>query len=258
MVERKGVVIYLDGVIEAAGPSSTGLLKLQHDGGWLTETFFSNEAIAQRDPELHRVYEHFDDQHAPCDIEVLSVRAPNCLFHLVDTQPHNPAGYRIVRYDTRATLDGGRDYTGLLIGDYPARVYRENLQQQLGTAWAMHTSRYSEVVWSRDVSERRRFHRLLVPLHKSQVPIEGGGLLVATRPQPAGGGLVAGKLELTPREIEVLHWTSLGKTSRDIALIIGRSVSTVNFHLQSAMVKLEANNKVQAVLKAHQLGYLGD
>lgn len=58
---------------------------------------------------------------------------------------------------------------------------------------------------------------------------------------------------LTRRERECLAWTADGKTSGEIACILGRSIATVNFHLQSAIRKMDASNKHHAALKAHRL-----
>lgn len=110
--------------------------------------------------------------------------APNCLVHVFDTSSFNPAGYRLTRYDRRATLDGGRDYTNMLLGDYPVKVYRENSEQQLCTAWSMRTRRYSEVKWSRDGGETRRFNRLIVPLRPTPCRGNVAEILVAAHPQP--------------------------------------------------------------------------
>ncbi|MBM3572754.1 MAG: hypothetical protein FJX52_10430, partial [Alphaproteobacteria bacterium] len=106
-----------------------------------------------RDEELQRVYHFFDDPSATADLDRLEELAPHCFFHLVDTSNANPAGYRLARYDRRATLDAGRNYTGLQFGDYPVRVYRDNLQQQLCATWSLRTPRYSGVQWSREGGE---------------------------------------------------------------------------------------------------------
>lgn len=61
---------------------------------------------------------------------------------------------------------------------------------------------------------------------------------------------------LTPREREVLQWSSAGKTYFEIAIIICIDERTVKFHLSNAMRKLCATNKAQAVFKAAVLGLL--
>lgn len=58
---------------------------------------------------------------------------------------------------------------------------------------------------------------------------------------------------LTERERECLVWTSVGKTSVEIAQILGLSEHTVNHYLNNAARKFDAVNRTQAV--AHGLRY---
>lgn len=62
---------------------------------------------------------------------------------------------------------------------------------------------------------------------------------------------------LSKREVQCVSWAALGKTDREIAMILSRSCATVRFHLQNAAQKLDAVNRSQTVFKASQLGYLG-
>jgi len=55
---------------------------------------------------------------------------------------------------------------------------------------------------------------------------------------------------LTDREREVLTWVGRGKTSSEIATILGLSERTVNFHCDQAMKRLNVFNRAQAVAKA--------
>lgn len=63
-------------------------------------------------------------------------------------------------------------------------------------------------------------------------------------------------VQLTPREVEVLRWTMLGKEAKAIAVILGLSVPTVKFHLQNAAAKLGCESKHTAVLRALDYGFL--
>ncbi|HEM7792856.1 LuxR family transcriptional regulator AbaR [Acinetobacter nosocomialis] len=63
-------------------------------------------------------------------------------------------------------------------------------------------------------------------------------------------------LYLTNREKEALRWTAEGKTSAEIAQIIGVTERTVNFHLCNSMQKLNVNNKISAAIRAVMLGLL--
>lgn len=61
---------------------------------------------------------------------------------------------------------------------------------------------------------------------------------------------------LTGREREVLTWAGLGKTSGEIATILGLSERTVNFHFDQAMKRLGVTNRTQAVAMAVAQGLI--
>jgi LuxR family transcriptional regulator, quorum-sensing system regulator BjaR1 len=61
---------------------------------------------------------------------------------------------------------------------------------------------------------------------------------------------------LSARERECLVWTSSGKTSSEIAAILGLSEHTVNHYLSAACQKLGAVNRAHAVAKAIRAGLL--
>jgi DNA-binding response OmpR family regulator len=55
---------------------------------------------------------------------------------------------------------------------------------------------------------------------------------------------------LNDREAEVLTWVARGKTSLEIAQIIGLTKRTVDFHIDNARTKLGAATRTEAVIKA--------
>ena len=61
---------------------------------------------------------------------------------------------------------------------------------------------------------------------------------------------------LTGRELECLHWASLGKTSWEIGIILGIGERTVNFHIQNASRKLQVRGRQAAITVAYQTGLL--
>ena len=63
-------------------------------------------------------------------------------------------------------------------------------------------------------------------------------------------------VHLTSREVECLHWTSLGKDAVEIAAILNLSPHTVRDFLKSARFKLDCASSAQAVSKATKLGLL--
>jgi DNA-binding CsgD family transcriptional regulator len=56
--------------------------------------------------------------------------------------------------------------------------------------------------------------------------------------------------DLSEREREVLRWTSEGKSSWDISMILNISERTVKFHIMNIKKKLDAVNRAHAVAKA--------
>jgi DNA-binding CsgD family transcriptional regulator len=55
---------------------------------------------------------------------------------------------------------------------------------------------------------------------------------------------------LSPREIEVITWTSLGKTCSEIAVILALSEETIRAHIRNICRKTCASNKTHAAVIA--------
>lgn len=62
--------------------------------------------------------------------------------------------------------------------------------------------------------------------------------------------------QITRRERECLRWVARGKSSADIAAILGISENTVNFHIKKLLCKLEVHSRTVAVLRAQNMGLL--
>ena len=58
------------------------------------------------------------------------------------------------------------------------------------------------------------------------------------------------RIDLNDREVETLTWAARGKTSAEIAQILGLSKRTVDFHIDNAREKLGAATRVEAAIKA--------
>jgi DNA-binding NarL/FixJ family response regulator len=61
---------------------------------------------------------------------------------------------------------------------------------------------------------------------------------------------------LTPREYEVLTLAAEGLTNPGIAYRLGLSNATVRGHVEVLLLKLDAHSKVEAVVRAVQLGLI--
>jgi DNA-binding response OmpR family regulator len=66
----------------------------------------------------------------------------------------------------------------------------------------------------------------------------------------ARSGIWPKLVQLIDREVETLTWVARGKTSAEIAQILGLSKRTVDFHIDNARIKLGATTRTQAAIKA--------
>ncbi len=62
--------------------------------------------------------------------------------------------------------------------------------------------------------------------------------------------------QLTKRELQVLHAISMGGTSREIATQLQMSERTVEFHITNILRKLGAKGRLEAAMKAKEIGIL--
>jgi DNA-binding CsgD family transcriptional regulator len=94
--------------------------------------------------------------------------------------------------------------------------------------------------WSRIVStDRAEWVELAHLIHKRAV----SEVLGHSEPMP----------ELSPRELQCLHWTALGNDAKGISLILGLSEHTISSYLKSARFKLGCLTKAAATARAIQL-----
>ena len=63
-------------------------------------------------------------------------------------------------------------------------------------------------------------------------------------------------VDLNDREVEALTWVARGKTSAEIAQILGLSKRTIDFHIDNARTKLGAATRTEAVIKAADGGLI--
>jgi DNA-binding CsgD family transcriptional regulator len=61
---------------------------------------------------------------------------------------------------------------------------------------------------------------------------------------------------LSPRELEILKFSAVGKTAYEISRILCLSERTVNYHVQNVIVKLNVCNKISAVIAATRIGII--
>ncbi|MCR5879672.1 response regulator transcription factor [Phenylobacterium sp. J367] len=74
------------------------------------------------------------------------------------------------------------------------------------------------------------------------------------RPEEFGDDLTADRVTLSPRQTQCLFWVQQGKSSRDIGTILGISHRIVERHVFRACHKLGVRTRIQAVIRARELG----
>ena len=114
---------------------------------------------------------------------------------------------------------------------------------------------------SRQYASYFSFHQIPRPLgegHRRQlkilIPHMHAAMLRILHKIKADARAIRTDKTLTPRELEVLTWVCDGKTSAEIASILGIARSTVRNQIQSTLVKLRVNTRSQAVAKAIKKG----
>jgi DNA-binding NarL/FixJ family response regulator len=64
------------------------------------------------------------------------------------------------------------------------------------------------------------------------------------------------RVDLTPRELEVLHFVAKGLRNKEIARVIGRTEGTVKVHLKHLMAKLGVDDRTEAVTLGLERGII--
>ena len=77
------------------------------------------------------------------------------------------------------------------------------------------------------------------------------------RPQPDSETYSGPARLITPRQLECLAWVQEGKSATDIGGILGLSGRTVEGHLIKLCGHLGVKTRVQAVVRARELGLIG-
>lgn len=85
-------------------------------------------------------------------------------------------------------------------------------------------------------------------------------LLVRWRHEPVSllPGSKQGKQSLTDREMRIVAFIAGGQSNKEIARALGVAPETVKTHIKRIFIKLSAETRVQAVVRAHSMGLLKD
>lgn len=76
-------------------------------------------------------------------------------------------------------------------------------------------------------------------------------------PHPEPDNTLTSARLITPRQLQCLAWVQEGKSATDIGGILGLSGRTVEGHLIKLCAHLGVKTRVQAVVRARELGLIG-
>ncbi|GAB1326699.1 helix-turn-helix transcriptional regulator [Streptomyces sennicomposti] len=136
----------------------------------------------------------------------------------------------VVREEARALLAAARPGAGAPAGEAAA-----------GAAW--------EQVREAHAALRALAPRIADPALRAEL-LSACGLLTAAAPEPVAA------VRLAPREVDVLACVAAGATNAGAAARLGLSAETVKAYLRSAMRKLGAHTRGEAVTAARRAGVL--
>ncbi len=105
-------------------------------------------------------------------------------------------------------------------------------------------------------NDQEELTRMAAALQLLSTHSQEAALRILGQGHPPPDSLIQNQFHLTPREIELLKWTMEGKTSGEVASIIGITERTVNMHANHVIRKLNCANKLHAVVKAMKLGLI--
>lgn len=97
-------------------------------------------------------------------------------------------------------------------------------------------------------------HDIVGSARKCQLNLmEGLGMVGDVKESGCGRGSLS---PLSQRELEVLRWLKMGKSSWDISRILTISERTVNYHVGNIIRKLGVVNRLQAVFEAVRMNLI--
>ncbi|MGK5631736.1 helix-turn-helix domain-containing protein [Streptomyces sp. URMC 123] len=98
--------------------------------------------------------------------------------------------------------------------------------------------------------------RVVDPVLRGDLLAVCGRLAAAAVPGAAPDGTAGERVRLAPREVDVLAWVATGATNAVAAHRLGLRPETVKGYLRSAMRKLGARTRLEAVVAARRAGAL--
>jgi DNA-binding CsgD family transcriptional regulator len=160
----------------------------------------------------------------------------------------------VIRWQNAASRRAGGDVVGRRAVDSVVPREREDARRDL--------ERLLESGMPADVSLQVFHAQGDVRLREFSIaPVQGAGTIVAifalaARPTAVSGVAAAVETPLTSRQLEILQLLSAGLSTDAIAKELGLSRVTIRNHIASALSRLDAHSRIEAVAIARRLGWI--
>ena len=89
-----------------------------------------------------------------------------CVYHIVDVTSHDPLGFKFDEFDPNCPIDGGRNYTGLVVGDYPNPIITDFLARSYSLPRDRNVVSLDTITWlaAENSPKFYRYNRYVYPL----------------------------------------------------------------------------------------------
>ena len=195
-----------------------------------------------------------DDPLARVGLATLLTSQPNChVVAQVTNDDELPNWVQVYRPHVLA-LDWGTDATRAL--EHAVNIRETNVpvvalvsaEINVNEAWRFG----ARGILPRQVSAEH-LAAALIAVSQGLVVIDPGFALTLLSPHSSSPALAE---ELTPRESQVLKLMAEGQSNKAIARALGISESTVKFHVNAILGKLNVQSRTEAVVQATRLGLI--
>jgi PAS domain S-box-containing protein len=160
----------------------------------------------------------------------------------------------VVRWLNAAAVEAFGDLRGKRIGQIVERDY-VTLARQEFAAKMLGTVEASEGTVAVRTADGRR---VTVEVSSTTVLDQGSivGVFGLADPTDEAPKLPIGTVPVTPRQMDVLRHLARGHSTATIAEKLGIATETVRNHVRAIITSLGVHNRLEAVIRAHELGIL--
>jgi DNA-binding CsgD family transcriptional regulator len=158
----------------------------------------------------------------------------------------------IVRWLNQAAVEHFGDLRGLRISQIVEPAYAELARREFTAKILGTTETTDATVAVRTVDGRR----VRIDVSSTQLIDQGAvvGVFGLADPAEVPARAQTESVDLTPRQLDVLHHLAAGHSTETIAHALGIASDTVRNHIRGILSNLDVHTRLEAVIRGHELG----